>query len=219
MKFMTVRWSTTWAKMKSAKARSGLICSNWPLLAGFTCSLRQTVRQKGLVFKVFNYLNMNSFHTSQNKRSHTRDEATKEGVERECSNQATVHKLYDARQQNVQKVCIYQLQFCRCTLYIVFIKLGNYWWNANSHFLPILTRRKPAIANNRTSCQIHRIHVFPVIGATLQHFPNLALTSAINFRIFPYLTETILLVYNKLFLFSGTWRELFCFSKFYYKVP
>ena len=36
MKFITMRWRMTWAKMKSANALSGLIPANWDLLAGFT---------------------------------------------------------------------------------------------------------------------------------------------------------------------------------------
>ena len=36
MKFITMRWRMTWAKMKSAKPRSGEMLENCALLAGLT---------------------------------------------------------------------------------------------------------------------------------------------------------------------------------------
>lgn len=50
MKFITTKWSTTWAKMKSANPRSGLIPKNCALFSGLTCILKQTEKNLLLYF-------------------------------------------------------------------------------------------------------------------------------------------------------------------------
>lgn len=46
IKLTTMRCKMTWAKIKSAKPRSGEMLRNWFLFAGFTWSLRHTPRMK-----------------------------------------------------------------------------------------------------------------------------------------------------------------------------
>ena len=156
IKLMTVKWRTRCAKMKSAKALSGLILVNWPLLAGLTWSLRQAASKTRMSLENF-WITANWQHhaggrvspaehkteyvifdnktlTTENKRANAGNESTEERVERECTDETTVDELDDSSHQHIKQVSVDQLQFSRRRFQVIIVEFGNHCRDTGRHY-------------------------------------------------------------------------------------
>lgn len=113
---MTTICNITWAKIKSANPRSGVMPRNVALFCGLACSRRQTGNiQENVEINPNRRSNTFVFEwrllTAQNEAADGRNESGQERVERETAHQATIHELNDAGQHDVHQIGIDQLQF------------------------------------------------------------------------------------------------------------
>lgn len=63
--------------------------------------------------------------TSEDERTDSRDEATQEGIEGECTDEAAVTKLDNAGEHHIHQVSVDQFQFRRCPGTVLLFQLAQ----------------------------------------------------------------------------------------------
>lgn len=132
MKLTTTRCRITWAKIKSAKPRSGEIPANCCLLSGFTCKRRHTTKKS---HKISNKKKTNVIYfskspifrlTAKYKATDCRNEAGQKWIEWKCSNQTAIQELNDTGKHNVEQISVNQFKLLRRIVNVFIVELPKH---------------------------------------------------------------------------------------------